>query len=151
MKHCLILACYNDFLYLRVPGLLGSFNLQPFLFFFFSLFFSSSSPSPFSSPPPPSFLPPPPPLFLLPPPPPHRERGRGERILSRLHAQCRIQRRAWSYDPEIMTWAEIKSWTLKWLSHAYTPSLISWSQLRLWSQGHEFKPALGSMLGIELT
>ena len=32
-----------------------------------------------------------------------------ERILSRLHAQCRARYRAWAHDPGIMTWAEIYS------------------------------------------
>lgn len=29
-----------------------------------------------------------------------------------------------SYDPEIMTWAKIKSWMLNWLSHSGTPQKI---------------------------
>ena len=32
-----------------------------------------------------------------------------ERILSRLHAQCRAQHGAWSHDREIMTWAKQES------------------------------------------
>ena len=39
--------------------------------------------------------------------------GEGKRILSRLHTQCRAQ----SHNPEIMTWAEIKSLPLNWLNH----------------------------------
>ena len=46
--------------------------------------------------------------------------GKGERILSRLHSQHGAQWRAWSHNLEIMTWAEIKSWTLDWLSHPAT-------------------------------
>ena len=45
-----------------------------------------------------------------------RERER-ERILKRLQAQHRAWHRAWSHHPEIMTWAEIKSWTVNQLSH----------------------------------
>ena len=42
-----------------------------------------------------------------------RDRGRGrQRILSRLHAQCRVSRQVWSHNHEITTCAEIKSWTL---------------------------------------
>ena len=37
------------------------------------------------------------------------EEGEAERILSRLPAEHRSRYRAWSYDPEIMTWAETKS------------------------------------------
>ena len=47
-----------------------------------------------------------------------RERGR-ERILSRIWAW----HGAWSHNPEIMTWAEIKSQTLNWLSHPGAPQL----------------------------
>jgi len=43
-----------------------------------------------------------------------RERGR-------LPTECRAQSRAWSHNPEIMTWAEIKSQMLNWLSHPSTP------------------------------
>ena len=44
--------------------------------------------------------------------------GRGkERILRRLHTQNRAWCRARFHNPEIMTWAEIKSWTLNQLSH----------------------------------
>ena len=54
-----------------------------------------------------------------------REWGRGaegetERILSRSHAQCRGWCGAWSHDPGIITWAEIKSWMLNWLTHPGT-------------------------------
>ena len=47
--------------------------------------------------------------------------GERERILSRLHAQGRVQCGAWSHNPGIMTWAEIKSRTLSWLSHSGAP------------------------------
>ena len=42
-----------------------------------------------------------------------RAEGEGERILSRFHTQCG----AGSHNPEIMTWLEIKSQMLNWLSH----------------------------------
>ena len=46
------------------------------------------------------------------------ERGRGrKKTFSNLHTQGRAQHRAWSHDPEIMTWAKIKSQTLNWLNH----------------------------------
>ena len=38
-------------------------------------------------------------------------------VLSRLHIQHEAQRVAWTQDSEIKTWAEVKSWTLNWLSH----------------------------------
>ena len=41
--------------------------------------------------------------------------GEGERILSRLHTQHGAQHGTPSHDPEIMTWAEIKSWMLPFL------------------------------------
>ena len=52
--------------------------------------------------------------------------GRGkvqgrERILSRFHPQCGAQHRAWSYDPEIMSQATIKSWMLNQLKHPGDP------------------------------
>ena len=55
--------------------------------------------------------------------------GRGEerereRILGRLHAQWGAQHRAWSQDPEITTWAEIKSQMLNWLSYPDAPITI---------------------------
>ena len=37
--------------------------------------------------------------------------------LSRLLAECGAQHRAWSQDHEIMTWAQIESQMLNWLSH----------------------------------
>ena len=43
-----------------------------------------------------------------------------ERILSRLHSWNGVWCRAQSHNPEIMTWAEIKSRTLNWLSHPGT-------------------------------
>ena len=33
--------------------------------------------------------------------------------------------RAWSHDPEIMTWADIKSQMLNWLSHPDAPQSVS--------------------------
>ena len=47
--------------------------------------------------------------------------GGRERISSRLLTECGAHCGAWSQDPEIMTWGEIKSQTLKWLSHPGAP------------------------------
>ena len=44
-----------------------------------------------------------------------------ERILSRFHAQCGAQCGAWSQKPGIMTWTDIKSCTLHWLSQPGAP------------------------------
>ena len=54
------------------------------------------------------------------------ETGRGEaeaeRIWSRLHAQCGAQCGILSHDPEIMTWAEVRSHqTLNWMGHPRPP------------------------------
>ena len=49
-----------------------------------------------------------------------RERMAG-RCLAEHRAQLRPQ--AWFHDPKIMTWAEIKSWVLKWLNHLGIPHL----------------------------
>lgn len=51
------------------------------------------------------------------------QRVRGRENSSRLPAECRIWCRDPSHDPEIMTGAEIKSQTLKRLSHPGTPHL----------------------------
>ena len=45
----------------------------------------------------------------------------GESIPSRLQTKLRAQCRAQSHDPEIMTWAKIKSWMFNWLSHPGAP------------------------------
>ena len=64
-----------------------------------------------------------------------RKKGRGrERILSRLHAQCRAWCRAQSHEPGIVTWAEIKSQTLNWLSHQVPPYLLFLTDIRAHSQ-----------------
>lgn len=51
--------------------------------------------------------------------------GRGEcegkRILSRLHTECRAPCKAWSQDPETMTWTKTKSQLLNQLHHPGTP------------------------------
>ena len=44
-------------------------------------------------------------------------------ILSRLHAGCGAQHGAQTHNCEIKTWAKIKSWMLKPLSHPGTPHL----------------------------
>ena len=44
--------------------------------------------------------------------------------LSRLHAQHRSYHGARTHHCEIMTWAEIKNWTLNWLSHAGALALL---------------------------
>ena len=47
----------------------------------------------------------------------------GERESScRFYTKHRAQHRAWSHDPEIMTWTETKSPVLKQLSHLDSPS-----------------------------
>ena len=49
-------------------------------------------------------------------------RGRGrKRISSRLHTQHGAQHGAWTHNPEIMTWAKIKSQIFNWLSHPSAP------------------------------
>ena len=53
-----------------------------------------------------------------------------ERILSRLHTQHRAQCGAQSHDPGIMPWANVKSWTLHWLSH---PGASLWGNLIDWT------------------
>ena len=45
----------------------------------------------------------------------------GERILSGPHAQCTARHRAWSQDPGIVTWAEIKSQMPHWPSPPQAP------------------------------
>ena len=44
-----------------------------------------------------------------------------------------MESRTWFHDPEIMTWAEIKSRTLNWLSHPGTPFFFFF--LDLWYGG----------------
>ena len=44
-----------------------------------------------------------------------------ERIWSRLPAECRAPCRAWSRDPEIMTWTETKKRRPGWLSYPGAP------------------------------
>ena len=46
---------------------------------------------------------------------------KGERISRRLCAEHGAQCGTWPHDPEIRTWAEIKSWTLNQLSHPGAP------------------------------
>ena len=50
------------------------------------------------------------------------ERGQSERISSRLHAGQGARCGTQSHDPEIVTWAKIKSQRLNQLSHPGTPS-----------------------------
>ena len=47
--------------------------------------------------------------------------GKVQRILSRLHAHHGTWHGAWSNNPDIMTWAKLKSGMLNWLSH---PSIL---------------------------
>ena len=49
-------------------------------------------------------------------------RGRRRERIFRLPAECGAWHRARSHDPEIMTWAEIKSWMLNQFSHPGTPN-----------------------------
>ena len=37
----------------------------------------------------------------------------------------------WTHNPEIKTWAEIKSWRLTWLSHSGTPKML-WFKVDSW-------------------
>ena len=45
-------------------------------------------------------------------------------FLSRLCTGWGTQCETWTHNPEIKTWAEIKSWTLNWLSHPGPPTCI---------------------------
>ena len=54
-----------------------------------------------------------------------RAEGERDRILSKVHVQCRAWRRAGSHDSGIITWSEIKSWTLNWLNHPGTPVVLT--------------------------
>ena len=56
------------------------------------------------------------------------EGQRKEIILSRLHIQCRAQHRAWSHNPGIMNWDEIKTGVLDQLNHPGAPLVHSLSQ-----------------------
>ena len=47
------------------------------------------------------------------------ERRSRERGTSGLHTECRAR----THNPEIMTWAETKTWMLNWLSHPRAPKL----------------------------
>ena len=47
--------------------------------------------------------------------------GEGEYLSSRLHAERGAPHEAQSYDPGIMTWAEVHSRMLNWLSLPGTP------------------------------
>ena len=56
-------------------------------------------------------------------------RGRGrERVRSRLPSEHGACCRSWSQDPEIKTWAKIKSWALNQASHLRCPKLIGRSK-----------------------
>ena len=57
-----------------------------------------------------------------------KKRGR-ERIPNRLHPQHKYQCGAWSHNHETMTWAEVKSQTINWLSHPGTPLITSFKFL----------------------
>ena len=111
---------FKTYLWLYCLILLNETFLLPFFFFFFFLRFT---------------------LFLERAPKQGREKE-GEKILSRLHAQHRAQRGTWSHDPGIMTWAEIKSWTLNQLSYPGIPLFYfySWEKRNLekWAQCRKF-------------
>ena len=47
-----------------------------------------------------------------------------EKERSRFHTEHRTSLWAWLHNPEIMTWAEIKSWMLNWLRHPGASSLF---------------------------
>ena len=63
-----------------------------------------------------------------------RESEQGEkqsrRGIRRLHTEHRAQSGARSWDPEIITWTETKSWMLNWLSHSGTSRKLF--KKRLW-------------------
>ena len=66
-----------------------------------------------------------------------------ERISSRLHANCRAWLGTGSQDPEIMTWAEIKSQTLNRLSHTgASGTVLSYILLKRLKMYITFVPAL---------
>ena len=46
--------------------------------------------------------------------------------MSKLRVQCGAQPRAWPHDPEIKTWAEIKSRSLNQLSHLGIPKSLKY-------------------------
>ena len=54
-------------------------------------------------------------------------KAEGKRISRRLPAEHRAWNRAQSHDPEIMTWAEIKSWMLNWQSHPNSSEIYNFS------------------------
>ena len=58
------------------------------------------------------------------------ERGQ-ERMSSSLPTECEVRDGARSHDPEIMTWAEIKSWTLNQLSLPGAPHFDFLKQILL--------------------
>ena len=70
------------------------------------------------------------------------ERGLGKgqrvRISSRLYAE----HGAWSQNPAIMTWAQIKSQRLNWLSHPGGTSLTSFSITLAWHSLHSSPTSL---------
>ena len=75
-----------------------------------------------------------------------RERGEGrERLLSRLHAHHGTQCGAWSLDPGVVTWAEIKSWTFNRPSHPDALGMCVWtrppgnSEAHLVSKSHGYR------------
>ena len=72
-----------------------------------------------------------------------RERER-ERIFSRLHAQCRARCGTRSHNPQIMTWAKIKSRMPNWATHMpqYQEFLNGdlWDNYELASEEGSMKP-----------
>ena len=75
-------------------------------------------------------------------------RGR-ERIISRFRAQQGAHYGARSHDPEIMTWADIRSQMLNWLSHLGAPKchyFFEWPwESYLYSDLHFLWPWMGMM------
>ena len=71
-----------------------------------------------------------------------------ERISRRLHAQHRAPHGAWSHDPGVVTWAEIKSQMLNWLSHPGAPRRELLKKC-LFLRERIFQP--GSTVGLSLT
>lgn len=66
---------------------------------------------------------------------------RRERILDHLHTHCGDGCRAQSCDPEMVTWAEIKSRTQNWLSHPGNRVDSFFEGNFIWWQNYNWKAA----------
>ena len=63
--------------------------------------------------------------------------GKGEGISRRLPAEHRAHCGAWSYNPEIMPWGEIKSWFLNLLNHPGTSNCCSNVTICIINKSHQ--------------